>query len=235
MNKTLTKCALLFVLCVSLGSAKAQSSYNFKQYDLGVGLDINSAYTDAQTLVSSKSARLTFNYNHTPFVNYVFEWQMGNLQGGNAATTTTGRQFNNSYNAFMMRGQLQAGEIIDYSQSRVANAFKNLYLSTGIGFVLSNIKEINRYSVLTPGFYTGGDDKSTQLMLPVRLGYEFKIFNKYGEPGLKIDLGYQYNYIFGDNLDGFIAGRQKDVYTQISVGIKVAIDGIATYRKDIAY
>lgn len=221
-------------LCLCIGIAKAQSGNDFKQYDLGLGLDFNSAYTDAQTIVSTKSGRLSFNYNFTPFVNYVVELQTGDLKGGDALTTTTGRQFTNSFNSIILRGQLQAGEVIDYSQSSMANAFKNLYVSSGIGFVVNHIKEINRYSVKTPGFYSDGENNSNQLLIPVRLGYEFKLYNKFGEPGFKFDVGYQYNFILGDGLDGFTAGKQKDSYAQFGIGIKFAIGGRATYRKQIS-
>jgi hypothetical protein len=234
MDNLLKKCVLMLALCLAISTARAQSGYDFKQYDLGLGLDFNSAYTDAQTVVSTKSARLSFNYNFTPFVNYVVELQTGDLKGGNALTTTTGREFTNSFNSVILRAQLQAGEVIDYSQGGLANAFKSLYISSGIGFVVNHITEINRYSVQTPGYYTDGENNSYQLLLPVRLGYEFKLYNKYGEPGFKIDLGYQYNFILGDSLDGFTAGKQKDAYAQFGIGIKFAIGGRATYRKQIS-
>ncbi|MES2809588.1 MAG: hypothetical protein V4619_13240 [Bacteroidota bacterium] len=235
MNQFTKSCFSLLILCLCLSTAKAQVGYNYKEYEFGVGLDFNTAYTDAQTLKSTRSARLTFTYNATPFVNYVVEVQTGNLQGGDALTTTTGRQFTNAYNAVLLRGQLQGGEILDYSGGGVVNAFKNLYVSSGLGVVFNNIKEINRYSIKTPGFYSDGEDKSKQLIVPFRLGYEFKLYNRYGEPGLKIDLGYQYNFVLGDGLDGFTAGKQKDSYAQFGIGIKYALGNIATYRKQINY
>jgi hypothetical protein len=234
MNNIIKSCLSTFMLCLAISTVKAQSGNDFKQYDLGLGLDFNSAYTDAQTIVSTKSGRLSFNYNFTPFVNYVVEVQTGDLKGGSALTTTTGREFTNSFNSVILRGQLQAGEVIDYSQGGLANAFKNLYISSGIGFVINHIKEINRYSVQTPGYYTDGENDSNQLLIPARIGYEFKFYNKYGEPGFKIDMGYQYNFILGDSLDGFTAGKQKDSYAQFGIGIKFAIGGTATYRKQIS-
>jgi hypothetical protein len=235
MSNMIKSCLSLCVFCLLIGPVKAQSGLDFKQYDLGIGLDFNSAYTDAQTIVSTKSGRLSFNYNFTPFVNYVVELQTGDLKGGNALTTTTGREFTNSFNSVILRGQLQAGEVIDYSQGGLANAFKSLYISSGIGFVVNHIKEINRYSVKTPGFYTDGENNSNQLLIPARIGYELKFYNKYGEPGFKIDMGYQYNFILGDGLDGFTAGKQKDSYAQFGLGIKFAIGGTSTYRKQISY
>jgi len=93
----------------------------------------------------------------------------------------------------------------------------------------------NRYSVLIPEFYTPGEDNSNEILIPARIGYEFKVYNKYNEPSFKIDLAYQYNFILGDELDGFKAGKANDAYTQISLGIKFAIGGTTSYRKQIYY
>jgi hypothetical protein len=235
MNLFSKKNILLFTLCLALNVAKAQVGNDYAQYDLGLGLDINKAYTDAQTVTTTRSGHFNFNYNVGPFVNYVVDFQTGRLQGGDALNTSTGRQFTNSFNAVMFRGQLQLGEVLDYSQSAMANAFKNLYFSTGVGFVVNHITEINRASIQVPGFYTSGEDNSNQILIPARVGYEFKFFNRYNEPGFKIDLGYQYNFIMGDGLDGFTAGTQKDSYSQLSLGIKFAVGGVTSYRKRIAF
>ncbi|WP_299511608.1 hypothetical protein [Mucilaginibacter sp.] len=221
--------------CLLCYSAKAQIGNDYAQYDLGIGLDMNKAYTDAQTVTPTKSAHFNFNYNVSPYVNYVVELQFGELKGGDSLTTSTGRQFTNNFAAVMFRAQLQAGEIIDYSQSKFANALKNLYASTGVGFVINHMKEINRASILDPGFYTPGEDNSSQILIPVRFGYEFKFFNRYDQPGFKIDLGYQYNFIMGDGLDGFTIGNQKDSYSQYSIGIKFAIGGVVSYKKRVDF
>jgi hypothetical protein len=72
--------------------------------------------------------------------------------------------------------------------------------------------------------------------VPIRIGYEIKLFNRYSQPSAKIDIGYNYNYVFGDNLDGFTTGAKKDVYTQFTIGVKFAIGAALTsYRKQITY
>lgn len=234
MNNFIKRIFLLAIIVLAANVVRAQSGYDYAQYDLGLGLDFNKSYTDAQTITGTRSGRLTFNYNVSPYVNYVIEVQTGDLRGGDSVKTATGRQFTNSFTAVMMRGQLQMGELIDYSQGGMANAFKNLYLSSGLGFVVNHITEINRASIRIPGYYTAGENNSKQLVIPARIGYELKFFNKYGEPGFKIDMGYQYNFILGDGLDGFTAGKQKDSYSQLSIGFKFAVGGVATYRKQIS-
>ena len=234
MKHFIKKALLLLVVCFAAFTAKAQIGYNYNQHDLGFGGDVNKVYGDAQTVVSSYSAHFNFNYNFTPYVNYIIEAQYGELKGGDL-TTSTGRVFKNRFTSVIFRGQLQAGEFIDYSQSPVANAFKNLYVSGGIGFVVNHITDINRTSIVTPDFYTDGDNDSNELLIPVRIGYEFKFYNSYDQPNFKIDLGYQYNFILGDGLDGFTVGDKKDSYSQISLGIKFAIGGINSYKKKISF
>jgi hypothetical protein len=234
MNQLIKKSLLLIIISLAAVTARAQMGYDYAQYDLGIGGDINKVYGDAQTVTSSYSAHFNFNYNATPYVNYIVELQTGDLKGGDSLHTSTGRQFTNQYLSVMLRGQLQAGEILNYTQSSFNNAIKSLYLSTGVGIVKNDITNISRSSILTPGFYTPGSNSSTEIVIPARIGYEFKLYNKYEQPGFKIDIGYQYNFVLGDGLDGYTVGSH-DSYSQYSIGIKFAIGGITSYRKQIPY
>ncbi|MGN6181024.1 MAG: hypothetical protein ACTHNW_17715, partial [Mucilaginibacter sp.] len=150
--------------------SKAQLGYNYAQYDIGFGGAINKTYGDAQSVKSTPSIHFNFNYNVTPYINYILEVEAGRLEGGNELKDTTGRQFSNSFTAAAFRVQVQAGEIMDYSNSPLANALKNVYLSSGIGMVINNLTT-NRYSYKIPGYYTPGEDHSNEIYIPVRLGY----------------------------------------------------------------
>jgi hypothetical protein len=238
MTKFIIRTTLLTLFaCFSAILSKAQIGYDYAQYDLGTSVGFNQFYGDVATSTSTKSINFNFNYNQTPFVNYIFEFQAGKLAGGDSTKDLLGRQFASDYNYYAFRIQLQAGEFIDYSQSKLANAFKNLYVGAGIGVVFTTINpnDINRYSIQVPGYYTPGDLKSNQLFIPARIGYELKIYNKYQQPGIKIDVGYQYNFVFGDDLDGFKAGNHNDAYAQFTVGVKFSIGGVTSYRKQITY
>ncbi len=223
------------MLCLSALTSKAQLGYNYGLYDLGVSVGFNRFYGDVVTNKSTNAVNFNFTYNQTPFINYLFEFQLGTLAGGDQYKDKSGRQFSTDYQYYAMRLQLQAGELMDYSKSEVANAFKNLYLSTGFGLIYSKINSINRYSMQVPGFYTPGVDKAQEAFLPLRIGYELKIFNAYHEPNVKIDVGYQYNYVFGDDLDGFKVGHLNDGYGQFVIGAKISVGGTNSYRKQISY
>jgi len=91
-------------------------------------------------------------------------------------------------------------------------------------------------TIQIPGYYTPGLINSNEPFIPFRIGYEFKIFNEYEQANIKIDLAYQYNMVFGDNVDGFTAGNNNDVYVQYTIGVKFAIgSGNTSYKKQIPY
>ena len=71
---------------------------------------------------------------------------------------SSGRQFSNSFTTVAFRVQVQAGEVLNYSNSPFANGLKNFYLSAGIGTVINSLTT-NRYSYKIPDFYTPGDAK----------------------------------------------------------------------------
>lgn len=236
MTKFTLRITLLTLLasCMALVS-KAQVGYDYSQYDLGASLAFNSFYGDTQTAQSSKSVNFNFTYNTTAFVNYILELQVGKLMGGDSTKDLYGRQFTADYHYFAFRVQVQAGELIDYQRSKLLNVLKNLYIGGGLGMVYSNIDNINRYSSQLSGYYTPGDNKASQLFFPARIGYEFKLFNLNQRPDVKIDIGYQQNFIFGDQLDGFKVGAHNDTFGQFTIGVKFSVGGVTSYRKSISY
>lgn len=236
MAKLIARTTLLTLLmCLTSLLSKAQVGYDYSQYDVGFSVGFNQFYGDVVTAKSTKGVNFNFNYNQSPYINYIFEFQAGKLAGGDSVKDPLGRQFATDYNYFAFRIQVQGGEILDYSRDPLANAFKNLYVGVGIGLVFNKITNINRYSIQFPGYYTPGENKSQQAFLPLRIGYEFKIYNKYQRPDVKFDIGYQYNIVFGDQLDGFKVGHLQDAFAQFTIGVKFSIGGVTSYRKQINY
>jgi len=235
MIKRLSKTIILTLLITFTALiAKAQVGFDFSHYEIGFAAGFNAVYGDALPQTTTQSVHLNLTYNTTPYVNFVFEAQMGRLRGGDSLTTDNGRQFNNDFTAFVFRGQLQFGEFLDYSHNSFNNALKNFYVSGGMGFVVNRITQISRYSIKPPGIFTPGVNNSKEPFIPFRIGYEFKVYNKYEQPSFKVDLAYAYNFVLSDNLDGFTSGSHFDAYTQIVIGVKFAFGGdIVSYRKPI--
>jgi hypothetical protein len=223
------------VICCYAFISKAQIGFNYAQYDIGFGASANAVFGDIKAIKITPSADFNLTYNQSPFINYIFDVQAGRLAGGDSLKDLYGRQFAGTFTSFIFRGQVQAGEFIDYSQSPFANAVKNFYLSAGVGYLVNHITNINRYSVLIANTYTPGLVNSDEVFIPAKIGYEFKIFNQYGQPSVRVDLGIEVNYMFSDELDGFQAGVHDDIYTQFTLGVKFALGGVTSYRKQIEY
>ena len=217
------------LICVSAVGAKAQVGYNYSQYDFGLSGAVNTASTDFKNSRTGYSAFAHFTYNFTPYLNYIAEVQVGSVKGDSLAIIPgTFLSYNNSFTTVSFRAQLQMGELFDYSQSQFANAFKNLYLSAGIGVIYTDLK------IYDSGIESA-NEKGSNIYMPLKVGYEFKFFNSYSEPVVKLDIGYQYNYIFSDNFDGITYGKKSDAFSQIVVGLKFGIGGSTSYRKSINY
>lgn len=223
----------LIVFC-TVFIAKAQIGYDYSKYDAGVAIGFNKAYADVKSQTTTETVHLNFTFNQTPFTNFVFEAQLGRLAGADSLKMPKGREFKSTLTSFVFRGQVQFGEFLDYSRSPFMNALKNFYVSAGIGYESTHITFIQRFS--NQGLVTGGELNTQEPFIPLRIGYEFKLFNKYQQPSVKFDLGYEYNQILGDGLDGFKSGLNNDAYAQYTIGIKFAIGGnVTSYRKPITY
>lgn len=222
------KLILTLLVCVAALAVKAQVGYNYDQYDFGLSVASNKGYTDFKDSQTKYAAMANFTYNATPYLNYIAEVQIGAVAAQHLnAFPELDYRFDNKYSIVSFRAQLQMGELIDYSNSQFANFLKNIYVSGGIGVVYTSL------NVNLEG-ESDNDNKGSSAFIPLKAGYEFKIFNSYNEPKVKLDIGYQFNYILSDNFDGFAAGK-TDVFTQIVIGLKVGIGGTTSYRKSVSY
>ena len=133
---------------------------------------------------------------------------------------------------------IQAGEVMDYQGSTVLNVLKNFYVGSGIGGIINSVKT-QRVSVINPPYMFPGKDSGVNLIVPLRFGYEFKFYNEYDQPNIRLDIGYEHNITFGEGIDGYADPTTKfknnalDQYRQITVGIKVNFGGQNSYDKEI--
>lgn len=237
---------ILIIIVVALSSfkVKAQIGYDYEQW--AVGLDLSSTYAFADIVQQhyDYAGSLNLTYYKTPYVPFTLEAQFGTLSGGDrrGIYDVSGREYKNNYKALMFHVDLQAGEIIDYSRSVLMNAIKGFYLGAGVGFIHNDMGFIQRKSPFDPNYIFPGLDRSTNFIVPLRFGYEFKVFNNYNEPQLRIAIGLQQNITFAEDLDGYddtkAASKRKlvpDMYRQISIGFKYSFGGANSYRKPIAF
>jgi hypothetical protein len=242
-------------------TAKAQLGYNYAQYSMGFGLNYVKATTDVPSQTSHPAYNFNINYNFTPFTIFSLEYEFGRLSGGygdyydNASKGVTDptkladiytaygkidpyyRYYYNNYQSINLHADVQLGEFIDYSDGGlITNIAKNIYVGTGIGMVYNNIAAINRISPDSTYSY-GGSDHSNNVFIPVRIGYQLKLYNDYDEPSILVDLGYQMNYVFGYGLDGYsdpiFTTRNYETYGGFHIGVKFNFGSVTSYSKAI--
>ncbi|WP_345951130.1 MULTISPECIES: hypothetical protein [unclassified Mucilaginibacter] len=212
--------------------AKGQVINQFSRFDFSISGGISKSFTDERNSDVAVLGLAGITYNQTPYINYVAEIQGGQFMGNSNYANSLQRDFKTNYLAPSFRVQFQLGEFVDYNSSSFLNTLKNMYISPGIGVIYtrSNVNTI----AASGSSYTTGYDKVVDysMFIPARLGYEFKIFVE-DEPFMKIDVGYQFNYLIGDKLDGNLSGKSNDMFHQLTLGFKFAIPGVTTYRKPI--
>ncbi|MFD0795344.1 outer membrane beta-barrel protein [Mucilaginibacter litoreus] len=232
------KYLLVILLAIVCCKVKAQYSLNYASFGIGISASLNHPYADLAKEYNNKSFSATANYFFTPFVPIGLEFQLGKLSGGGDDIDKDTRKYENNYKALLLHMDVQLGEVIDYRGSELLNFAKNFYAGAGFGAILNNVKT-NRESLTNLGYVFPGKDKSTNLIVPLRFGYEFKFYNQYNEPNIRLDIGYQHNITFGEGIDGYDDPPSKfknnalDQYRQITIGLKFNFGGETSYDKDI--
>ncbi len=236
------KLILFFAFVFFAVVVKAQLGYNYKEFAVGLEVGYERGYTNLNKQYDHISESLKFTYNFSPYIPISAELQFGTLSGGGLTPNIdkSGRQYTNQYEAFLLHGDFQLGEILNYADNDLLNVFKNFYIGSGVGFVFNN-NTVQRTNVIPANgpltYVFPGKDKSVNLTVPLRFGYEFKIYNDYEEPFMAIDIGYTHNLVFGEGLDGYddpqrhFKNNASNQYRQIIIGVKFSFGNITSFNK----
>ena len=247
------KFILLFVFAFSSIIVKAQAGYNYKEFGIGLDVSYERGYTNVQRQDNHFGGNINFIYNYSPYIPVTAEIQFGTLSGGGLTPDKDkyGRKYVNNYEALVVHADFQLGEVIDYSESNVLNILKNFYFGCGAG-ILFNSNTVQRtniyYGEKLPNGETApnngpstyvfpGNNSGIDITVPLRFGYEFKIYDEYQEPFMAIDLGYVHNIVFGEGLDGYndptsvFKNNAADQYRQITIGVKFNFGNVTSYNK----
>jgi hypothetical protein len=240
----LKKILLFFILILSSIVVKAQGDYNFSPLAVGFGTSIIRGYTNVAKQDNTLSGNINFNYYYTPYVPLTAELQFGRLEGGSINTDQYKRAYTDNYTSFIVHGDLQFGQFIDYEYSDFLNVLKNVYIGTGFGILDNNVKNQRTNLIPEPGEPVGsytfpGTDHSIDPLVPLRGGYEFKIYNEFDEPYIRIDIEYEHNIVFGSGLDGYddppnhFKHEHPDQYREITLAFKYNFGRIRAATKRI--
>lgn len=200
---------------------------NFYKLSGGVGLGGTFSFTDVYKSGIGYAALANIDYNFSPFVTAGLEIQKGMVRGGNVNTDPHMREFTNSYMAFAGNFKFRAGEITDFYYNDFLNLTKGFYLGTGLGYIKNNMTSIVRVKPDGSGYVFPGDDKGSSIYLPINIGMDFFIPDRWGDIRYTFNVNFQSNFVFADNLDGYndpkttMRNQFPDMYNVLSVGLKI--------------
>lgn len=218
-------------------TAKAQ--YNYAEWGVGFGYGLTQPYSDLRQNDYQKGMYFNVVYNYSPYLPFVFEMQMGKLSGGNNETDPSHRYFVNNYLGFNLHGDIQLGEIMDYEGDFFLERVKGFYFGTGVGTMFNHITSVRRYALDDPTYTFPGKDHSLSMLVPIRLGYEFKVYDYNDEPFMSVVLGYTHYLTFGEGMDGYndpgvhFKNNAQDMFRTITIGLKFNFGNSTAYIKSI--
>lgn len=212
--------------------------YNFAR--LGVGASVSSTYPYADLARANfgYAASITGYFNLSPYLPVGLELQKGKLSGGGNYIDVNTRKYTNQYFAAIVHADVYVGQIFDYSNSGLMHFLKDFYVGTGVGLISNNIVDVQRVKVNSNPPYTfPGVDHSVNLLVPIRIGYEFKLYNSYGDQNSAINIGYVHNITWGEGLDGYndpptrFKNNLPDQFGQIVLGVKFNFGPVTSFSK----
>jgi hypothetical protein len=223
---------------------KAQVGYNYKEFSIGLDVSYERGYTNVNRQDEHFGESISFTYNYSPYIPITAELQFGTLSGGGLTQNLDkyGRMYTNHFEGLILHGDFQLGEVVDYTESYFMSAIKGFYFGSG-GGIIFNSNTVQRTNVILsngPSTYVfPGSNSSINLTIPLRIGYEFKLFNEYEEPWMAINIGYVHNLVFGEGLDGYddpsnrFKNNATNQYRQIVVGVRFNFGNVTSYNKVI--
>jgi OOP family OmpA-OmpF porin len=128
-----------------------------------------------------------------------------------------------AFNSFSTKIQYAASLSANYTLANINWHYKKTaiqpYFTLGVGTM--GYKPVLTYADGTvSNFKTDNNGNISELYLPVGAGLKFDI-----SKGVNIDLGYQVNFVYSDNVDGFNYGSTNDRFSYAHIGLEFALGG----------
>jgi len=95
--------------------------------------------------------------------------------------------------------------------------FMQAYLTVGAGTMNYTPKITNPLGVKS-NYRTKGNGSVNEVYIPLGLGLKFNV-----TPDLNLDMGYQVNFVFSDNFDGYKYGSTNDKFSYAHIGLEYAL------------
>jgi hypothetical protein len=217
---------IIFLMPVIFAGFQSVSQVSYvpptaRSFSIGIGGGIIALQGDIDEIRITPGGRANLDYNITPYISLGVEGQMGKLSAG--AEVVNGRYTRASFYAANVNARFASGQFFR-KKLKPGSILGGLYIGAGAGVVNSEIDKIgDRYKdgKKIKGIVT---DPPTLLAIPLNLGLNLELPRLLGRHNLVANINYQYNFVSGEQLDGytyeFWSNLANDGYSFLSVGLR---------------
>jgi OOP family OmpA-OmpF porin len=154
----------------------------------------------------------------TPAFGIRADFLAGKLSGSGSQLNSAGVAPINSYSTKIhysaaLSGNVTLGNISWHDDKSAIQP----YFTAGAG-TMNYTPVVTNADGSVVNFKTDGNGSINELFVPVGLGLKFDI-----APGVNLDLGYQVNFVFSDNVDGYKYGSNNDKFAYAHAGLEFAL------------
>jgi len=158
------------------------------------------------------------NYQVTPAVGFQADFLGGKLSADHSQPDGSGaspfQSFSTQVNyALSISTKITLGNISWHNNKSAIQP----YVTVGIG-TMNYTPVLTLADGTTENFHSPGNGAIDEVFLPVGAGLKFDL-----APGINLDLGYQVNFAYSDNIDGYNYGSTNDRFSYAHLGLEFAL------------
>jgi len=209
-----------FIILVA-ASLQLRAQDYFRQLTFGASVEATRAFAGNTAQKNDIAFSGNIGYYPTPYINFTLEGQGGKLAGSPAAATLykNKKTFVNNYLSFVFWANVTLGSFYDNPEDGLHKYISPFYFGGGLGMINDQVARLDEFTLQTVDV-----PAHMNLVVPVKIGYEFTAATRDEIPALKVDLSFSLN-LTGRGLDGYYDQSALAIYfyTYASVGLKYAI------------
>jgi OOP family OmpA-OmpF porin len=143
----------------------------------------------------------------------------GTLNGDNAQPDSAGKSpFKSFHTTVNYAVDLSSNITVGNISFRFMKSVIQPFITVGAGIMNYKPTVTTSAGVERNYVVNGGNDVLNEFYVPLGLGLKFNVAK-----GVNIELGYQVNFVYSDNIDGYKWGTTNDKYSYGHVGLEIAI------------
>jgi OOP family OmpA-OmpF porin len=196
----------------------------FRTWSIGINAGSLSTYTilTSNAHLGFTSPNLTYGYGGYVKKQILHGFGLradvlfGTLTGDHGQFTSGIPQYENFKTKLNYAASLSSEFTLANVNWRYNKSAMQLYITTGVGTI--NYKPTLTTTTGIVENFKAGTDVLNELYAPVGVGLKFNVAN-----GINIDVGYQVNFVYSDNLDGYRYGTSDQKFSYTHIGFEFAI------------